>query len=161
MRRFVLLLHELPASAPRATHYDLMLASKGFGVGAISPTAATATATDAAQNEKTLWTWEIARELESWLASPIADDVPQALLANPLPLHRAAYMFYEGPVTDGRGRVLRIDMGEYEVLGNDSLLDGVHEEGKPTVVRLKLYGQKLRGDFELFWQQDQWYLRRA
>lgn len=160
MRRFVLLLHELPATSQRATHYDLMLA-KGLGNGGTPPSADAASIASDSQNEKTLWTWEVARDLESWLASSTTSDAPQSLMANPLPLHRAAYMFYEGPVTDGRGRVLRIDMGEYEVIGDDSLLEGIHQAGKPNVVRLKLYGQKLNGEFELFWQQDQWYLRRV
>ncbi len=160
MRRFVLLLHEMPDSAQRATHYDLMLASKG--IGSVSAPQLSATGESIARDEKTLWTWEIARGLEAWLGSSSAEaDSLVTLVANPLPLHRAAYMFYEGPVTDGRGRVLRIDMGEYDVDGDFANLSGDHEAGTPEVIRLKLFGQKLRGEFELFWQQNQWYLRRA
>jgi hypothetical protein len=55
--------------------------------------------------------------LRTWrlLAEPAPGaDVP----AEALPDHRRAYLDYEGPVSEGRGTVVRWDAGEFEVVPN-------------------------------------------
>jgi hypothetical protein len=57
--------------------------------------------------------WQLLREPE--------DGVP--IPAQPLPDHRLHYLDYEGPVSNGRGTVVRWDHGEYERIdaGDDEL----------------------------------------
>jgi hypothetical protein len=62
----------------------------------------------------------------------------QLIQAEALPDHRLAYLDYEGPVSDNRGSVRRVDEGEYEVLADSSGLWDVH-----------LAGKVLRGTLEL------------
>jgi hypothetical protein len=82
MPRFVILHHQLPEDAGRASHWDLM-----FECG------------DA------LHTWALAREPEPGGAGEAAE----------LAAHRLAYLDYEGPVSGGRGSVVRWDAGLYEL----------------------------------------------
>ncbi len=53
----------------------------------------------------TLRTWRLA-------APPLAQEQP--IVATLLPAHRRMYLDYEGPVSGGRGTVVRWDSGDYE-----------------------------------------------
>ena len=101
MSRFVVLEHELPATAERGRHWDLMLEMAGA-----------------------LRTWAVSQPL----------DTPGALEALELPVHRLAYLDYEGPVSGDRGTVARWDAGTYELL-----------EASNQIVRVRLLGTRLRG----------------
>jgi hypothetical protein len=70
-------------------HYDLML-----------------------QRAEALATWRLP-------ASPADLGPGDVLAATPLGDHRLAYLSHEGPVSRGRGRVRRIDRGDYELLRAD------------------------------------------
>lgn len=64
--------------------------------------------------------WDLMLEetdgLRSWrLPSPSIGI--EAMEAEALPKHRAAYLEYEGPVSGNRGAVRRCDAGTYRVLG--------------------------------------------
>jgi hypothetical protein len=52
--------------------------------------------------------------------------------------HRLAYLDYEGPVSDNRGSVSRVDEGEYEVLADSAELWHVRLAGKVLNGRLEL-----------------------
>ena len=72
--------------------------------------------------------------MKSWsFASPPRAGEETACTA--LPDHRLAYLDYEGPISGGRGNVVRWDRGRYEVLACDDVL-----------WELKLAGEKLRGE---------------
>lgn len=58
--------------------------------------------------------------------------------AESLPEHRRAYLDYEGPISGGRGRVIRWDEGGYEVL-----------EESATGLKLRFAGAALVGSAEL------------
>jgi hypothetical protein len=58
--------------------------------------------------------------------------------AEALPDHRLAYLDYEGEVSGGRGRVFRVDQGEYETQ---------HEA--PGVLTVRLIGVRYVGHLEL------------
>ena len=71
-------------------------------------------------------------------ASP-ADLVPgQALRGVRLPDHRRLYLDYEGPISNGRGQVTRVDRGVGEL-----------REPQPDFLELALRGQRLRGRYLL------------
>ncbi len=70
------------------------------------------------------------------------------LHAEPLGDHRIDYLEYEGPVSGGRGRVLRWDAGTYELLADSA--DGL---------RLRLNGARCRGAAELRRSADGWVFR--
>src|SRR5262245_49367036 len=76
------------------------------------------------EHEGALWTWA----LEKIPASG------EAIVAQRLPDHRLAYLEFEGEIEGNRGRVTRIDSGEYEPL-----------EAKTTNVQIRLQGQRLTG----------------
>ena len=78
--------------------------------------------------EEPLWTWRIHS----------APDQPGQLVAERLPDHRRAYLDYEGPVSQGRGKVSRWDSGEYFVIASP--------EGTQ---RFRCVGEKLRGEIQL------------
>jgi hypothetical protein len=105
----------------------------------------------------TLRTWALS-------ANPLAGDdwdsvVEEAaledreIIAEPLPDHRLAYLEYEGPLSAGRGKVARIEAGEYEVLSETNF-----------ELRLELSGQQLTGQWSLCranpTSSSQWVLRR-
>jgi hypothetical protein len=75
-----------------------------------------------------LWTWALDR-------LPAAG---QAGSAERLPDHRLAYLDYEGEVAAGRGRVSRVDQGEFEIAA---------ESEERLVIALR--GQALRGTLTL------------
>lgn len=80
---------------------------------------------------------EVGGVLRTWSIPEL--PVPgQLIQAEALPDHRLAYLDYEGPVSDNRGSVSRVDEGEYEVLADSAGLWRVH-----------LVGKVLRGKFEL------------
>jgi hypothetical protein len=70
-----------------------------------------------------VWHWDFMLEsegvLRTWRLD--ADPVNSArIAATPLPDHRLAYLDYEGPVSNQRGQVQRIDRGEYETLNEST-----------------------------------------
>lgn len=70
-----------------------------------------------------LWTWAVAE----W-------PPPEGRSAVRLPDHRTHYLDYEGPLSEGRGWVRRIDRGTYSVLKH---------QGNQWVVRL--HGDRFQG----------------
>ena len=80
------------------------------------------------QREGVLWTWTL-------------DELPQAgqpALAERLPDHRLLYLDYEGEVAGDRGRVSRVDGGEFDLLA----------EGE-SYLEVVLRGETLRGRLKL------------
>ena len=72
--------------------------------------------------------------------------------ATPLPDHRLAYLEYEGPVSDGRGTVSRVESGTYKVLrkSDDQLhvrLTGATAAGDLTITREEPGSQRWRVEF--------------
>src|SRR3954469_3196252 len=85
--------------------------------------------------------WDLMLEagpvLRTWrLSAPPAPERPVEAAASFD--HRPAYLDYEGPVSGGRGKVLRWDGGEYELIDNTA---------DRLVVRLS--GARLRGRWRL------------
>jgi hypothetical protein len=121
MPRFVLLYHECPAGYARASHWDLML--------------------EAGQS---LRTWALLELPHGWSAaqSYTASLFPSCafasaesvVVAEPLGDHRLDYLEHEGPLSGERGRVTRIDAGNYETL-NES----------PQCWKVELGAVRLRG----------------
>ncbi len=71
--------------------------------------------------------------LESWsLAEPPRPGA--TIAAEALPDHRPFYLDYEGPVSGGRGTVIRWDQGTYEL-----------EVREPDRIAIVLHGAKLTG----------------
>src|SRR5687767_761642 len=103
MPRFVLLYHVCPAGYARASHWDLML-----------------------ESGQSLRTWALCELPHEWLAAQVytaqlypacaAASAENTVSAEPLGNHRRDYLEYEGPVSDERGQVTRIDAGSYETL---------------------------------------------
>jgi hypothetical protein len=54
--------------------------------------------------------------------------------AEALPDHRPVYLDYEGPISGGRGRVMRWDRGSFDWLSNG-----------PDELRVAVHGQVVRG----------------
>src|SRR5439155_2482683 len=71
--------------------------------------------------------------LRSWrlLAEPVRG---RAIAAEPLPDHRRLYLDYEGPLSGGRGRVVRWDAGDFE-----------WEAVAEAEVRVRLAGRRIAG----------------
>jgi hypothetical protein len=63
----------------------------------------------------------------------------------PLGDHRIAYLDYEGPVSGGRGRVVRWDSGAYEIV-----------DESPTELRLALAGTRCRGNAVVDFVKREW-----
>lgn len=91
MARFVLLYHECPPAVGKPSHWDLMLERDGR-----------------------LLTWSLAALPAIWGGDGATDG--QSLAATRLADHRVAYLDYEGPISGDRGRVTRVERGEYDVL---------------------------------------------
>jgi hypothetical protein len=138
MPRFVLLYHECPPDYERASHWDFMLE-----VGAV------------------LRTWAVPQLPASWHDAHQRTRglhpgcAPAATInevgAEQLAAHRRDYLAYEGPVSGGRGHVVRIDQGTYETKVESS-----------QSWTLALAGQCLRGTVELCQTteaQSRWKLR--
>lgn len=75
--------------------------------------------------------------LQTWSIVKFPAD-REDVVANELPVHRLAYLDYEGPVSNNRGEVSRVDSGTYEFqsASNDDLL-------------ILLQGEKYRGELRL------------
>jgi hypothetical protein len=102
MPRFVLLYHDCPAEFPRPSHWDLMLEQEGM-----------------------LRTWALAELPQAW--QPLVERTEEAcrtscpaasganvIAAEALGDHRPDYLDYEGPVSDERGEVTRVESGTFE-----------------------------------------------
>lgn len=83
--RFALLRHEVPDDFGRASHWDLLL-----------------------EHGDVCWTWA----LDTLPAGLTAAVGPAAVEARRLADHRQHYLDYQGPVSDNRGRVTRVQAGE-------------------------------------------------
>jgi hypothetical protein len=94
MPRFVLLYHDCPPEFGKPSHWDFML-----------------------EHDGALLTWSLAELPTAWRreageSSAILSAVPATRLAD----HRLAYLDFEGPMSGNRGRVTRLDGGDYRVL---------------------------------------------
>ena len=69
-------------------------------------------------------------QLRTW---SLADWPAESMQATALPAHRLHYLEYEGPISNGRGQVRRVDAGSFELvagaLGEDA-----------TMVECRLFG---------------------
>lgn len=96
---------------------------------------------------------EEADALATWKCSsnPAASSPGQILSCRRLPDHRRAYLTYEGVISHGRGRVQRIEEGEYECIPAEE-----HHR------RVRLHGKKFSGLVELRQDEsdDGWTLQR-
>lgn len=124
MPRFVLLFHECPAESNRTSHWDFMLE---FG--------------------ESLRTWALS-------SNPALNDVAQRdIAATPLPDHRLDYLEYEGPISQGRGNVVRVDAGRFEIIS-----------AAEFELVLKLAGEKVNGEWRIARESsvepDQWLFSR-
>jgi hypothetical protein len=119
MPRFVLLFHDCPPSEPgrlgpgAPSHWDLMLELDGA-----------------------LMTWNLAELPPNWQTPSDQDAIE--LKATRLPSRRLAYLEYEGPVSNNRGHVTRIDRGDYEIAGES-----------PAWLEVRLAGNIARGTVRL------------
>ena len=85
--------------------------------------------------------WDLMLERPEGLQTWALDNPPEAARPVPavsLPLHRAHYLDYQGPVSGGRGEVSQWDAGTYELL--DEALERL---------TLRLRGRRLSGRLEL------------
>ena len=89
-----------------------------------------------------LLTWQLVREPVDVASLPI----PAKRIAD----HRSAYLEYEGPVSGGRGKVVRVDQG----IVNFERLTG-------RCCQVELLGGRLRGRFCLVEDGGDWSLRSA
>lgn len=96
---------------------------------------------------------EEAGVLATWQcpSNPAALSPGETLLCQKLPDHRTAYLTYEGPVSDGRGEVRRVEEGSYNQLA-----------ASPKHRRVRLHGKTPLGLVELRQDQpdDGWSLQR-
>ena len=79
--------------------------------------------------------------LRAWAltANPTQCDIAQVGIdAEQLPDHRLEYLDYEGPISQGRGRVEQVDAGQFDVLSETEF-----------ELELRLAGGKLTGDWTL------------
>ena len=92
MPRYVLLWHEMPPDADRASHWDFMLEREGV-----------------------LWTWTLETLPATWReqCGLSYDDASVEVMALRLGDHRLEYLEYEGPVSGDRGNVERVAAGEF------------------------------------------------
>lgn len=116
MPRYVILRHTLPAESGRHSHWDFMLEFGTSEAGAA------------------LRTWAIEQDPTS------QQSQPAQLLAD----HRIAYLTYEGPISGGRGDVVRWDEGTFEVVGPQECRDVAADQIEITVT-----GRRLQGTVEL------------
>ena len=128
MPRFVLLRHDGLEQSGRPSHWDFMLETE--------PGLATWTLGDLPGP------WRVALGPAAWGESLCAKDSTK-VAAQQLALHRLAYLDFEGPLSDNRGRVRRCDGGEFQTLDKQ---EGVWE--------FVLHGALLRGYGQLGRQSD-------
>lgn len=110
-QRFVFLRHEMPQNAVKGSHWDLMLEKQGV-----------------------LLTWE----LPELPPSPLPATFEQLGIRR-LPDHRIEYLKYEGPVSNGRGAVRRVDFGVYQLTTRE-LSGFVHAtlRGRSFLIELRI-----------------------
>src|SRR6516165_6867682 len=82
------------------------------------------------EEAESLRTWELAAE----------PAVGLTIAAEQLPVHRLAYLDYEGPISGNRGTVSRWDCGNYELLMSSStehsfILVGSRLRGRAVLTR--------------------------
>ena len=122
MPRFAWLWHAMPQEHARPSHFDLMLQVDG---------------------EALLNAWKLGEAPGGLAVGPLTPKPRStSVMATPLPAHRMLYLDYEGPVSQNRGTVHRIDWGEYAVasgqlMGEQFDLELHGSEGK-TVWRFVL-----------------------
>jgi hypothetical protein len=122
MPRFVLLYHECPTGYVRPSHWDLMLEAGDV-----------------------LETWALAALPRDWhpahaqtvvrypTCPPLASG--NTVSAEHLAAHRLAYLDYDGPISGGRGEVVRVAAGTYIQLSHgDEVWDVSLDDGGPTSV---------------------------
>ncbi|NOX58135.1 MAG: hypothetical protein GXP29_04665, partial [Planctomycetes bacterium] len=85
---------------------------------------------------ETLATWQLQQNPLTNKSTPIA--------AKQIANHRKAYLDYEGPISQGRGKVQRIEQGRCEII-----------KTKPTRWLLNLEGNQLNGQYKLRHVQDE------
>jgi hypothetical protein len=112
MPRFVLLRHECPPGYGKPSHWDLMLEA----------------------GDK-LQTWNLFDLPPAWKDPDSLDKT--AGYSGPCFSevdHRTDFLEFEGPLSNDRGHVTRVDRGEY-----------IERESTPEVVGFDLMGERLRG----------------
>lgn len=112
-QRFVLLRHEMPPTAAKGSHWDLMLENRGV-----------------------LLTWE----LPSVPPGPLPATFGQLGICR-LPDHRIEYLEYEGPVSKDRGTVRRVDSGCYQLI-NDANEDALRVTARGRLYLIELQFSK-------------------
>ena len=110
-QRFVILRHETPTAGSRPSHWDLMLEHGGA-----------------------LLTWELPT-----LAFPSLPGSFEQLNVQRLADHRLHYLEYEGPLSNNRGSVQRIDAGRFHL----------EAETSTTSVRVRAEGRVFRFALQL------------
>ena len=82
-----------------------------------------------------LWTWRL---------EEMPGDISAEIAATRLPDHRIEYLDYEGPVSNNRGKVHRIDRGTYvNTAAEDS------SELNADVIEIRIHGGHLQGTARL------------
>jgi hypothetical protein len=126
MPRFVLLYHDCPPDYVRASHWDLMLEA-----GDVLRTGALA----ALPRSWGVWRERTAAQFPACAAVAGGEEIAAVALGD----HRRHYLEFEGEVSGGRGRVVRVARGEYaiEEEGPGCCLLSLREEGVTRSIRLK------------------------
>lgn len=73
----------------------------------------------------------------------------EGIMCHRLPEHRRAYLTYEGPISDGRGEVRRVEEGRYECLIRDERRRRVQLHGRVLNGLLELRQNQLDGGWSL------------
>jgi hypothetical protein len=98
------------------------------------------------EQDAILATWQLAENPQR-----LDTDNSQPIAARRIQDHRKLYLDYEGPISNNRGHVTRLDRGTYRLI-----------EQFPTQWHFRLYGHYLNGTYDLiFITQSNWQLRRA
>lgn len=109
--QFALLHHDTAGSAlDRPDHWDFMIEIPG------------------AAEHQALRTWALTSQLQAGAT----------IQAVELPPHRLQYLSYEGPVSENRGCVRRVDRGSYELLSSDADSLVLHLAGSALVGQLRI-----------------------
>lgn len=80
---------------------------------------------------------EFGDSLRTW-AMHREPQIGEEIAADELPRHRADYLEYEGPVSQGRGTVRQFDLGTFEVLQDATEQLSVRLNGEALQGRLQL-----------------------
>jgi hypothetical protein len=135
MPRFVILRHECPTDYLRPSHWDVMFEVAGA-----------------------LRTWALVKLPNEWVVSLGGDDrqiaanqKQQSIGCEELGLHRLDYLTFEGPLTDNRGNVQRIEEGRFRVLAESHDMWELQLAGTRLSGRLRL--NRSHGD-SCYWRVD-------